>query len=367
MGFGQHSDMGPAERKSRKDVTAKPKKARVKEVHPDQMVAHLWAHGTQDHARTQGGRFYFNGDVIYSYGSHFPIARRIVKKDKAVLFLFTKRGYSVTTNGHKHVTRRAIPHDATIIEVNNVPQDWQFGTPSSNESWLRNERELVLRESKEQAESVDKARGLAASHAAKSIELIEEFNLLCGLLKQKKLRIKKQFVTPEVLAAARAKSDIHNAKVEERRERQRLRNEAEYAERLRQEAAEDQELAAKRDEREAAWLAGDNVRLTRVDFQDGARFRIKDDLLETSQGMQLPIRDALVYLGRIRRAVEGFPASLVEGEETIEAGHSSWGVIRIHIAGHPGLATVTIGCHTFSYLEVERIAAVYEGSTTIAS
>ena len=37
------------------------------------MVAHLWAHQSQDSARN-GRNFYFEGKDIYSYGSHFRCA-----------------------------------------------------------------------------------------------------------------------------------------------------------------------------------------------------------------------------------------------------------------------------------------------------
>ena len=49
---------------------------RIRTVHPADMVAHLWAHKSQDFARNPGHNFYFHGDTIYSYGSHFPVAPR---------------------------------------------------------------------------------------------------------------------------------------------------------------------------------------------------------------------------------------------------------------------------------------------------
>jgi len=41
-------------------------------------VAHVWAQQVQDEERS--GNMFFEGDTIYSYGHHFPIAR-FVKKD----------------------------------------------------------------------------------------------------------------------------------------------------------------------------------------------------------------------------------------------------------------------------------------------
>lgn len=42
-------------------------------------VAHLWANQLQESARNSGN-YYFNGDAIYSYGSHFMIAKHHTNK-----------------------------------------------------------------------------------------------------------------------------------------------------------------------------------------------------------------------------------------------------------------------------------------------
>ena len=83
--------------------------ARTRYVYPSDMVAHLWAHKSQDFARNPGHNFYFHGDTIYSYGSHFPVARHVEnKRGRAVLF--TTRDYSVTTSGHKWTVLGACKH-----------------------------------------------------------------------------------------------------------------------------------------------------------------------------------------------------------------------------------------------------------------
>ena len=50
---------------------------RKKHVFDTGEIPHLWAHRTQDEARNCQGNLYFTGDTIYSYGSHFPIARHV--------------------------------------------------------------------------------------------------------------------------------------------------------------------------------------------------------------------------------------------------------------------------------------------------
>jgi hypothetical protein len=69
----------------------------------NEQVAHIWANKSRE--RATGSHFYFEGDTIYSYGTHFPIARHY----KGIV-LFTSRGHSVTTARHKSIVRSAINH-----------------------------------------------------------------------------------------------------------------------------------------------------------------------------------------------------------------------------------------------------------------
>lgn len=91
---------------------------RIKKVFTDiSKVAHLWANQEQDEARNSGN-FYFSGDTIYSYGSHFPIAKIVdnASKDKDLLSegskmcFFTLDTYSSTTASHISVVRQASSH-----------------------------------------------------------------------------------------------------------------------------------------------------------------------------------------------------------------------------------------------------------------
>lgn len=88
----------------------------MKRVHTPDMVAHLWAHQAQDEARTPTSNLYFQGPTVFSYGSHFPIARHTEKHGAAVLF--TTRSYSVTTSKHLAIVRQACRH-LNIIYLNN--------------------------------------------------------------------------------------------------------------------------------------------------------------------------------------------------------------------------------------------------------
>lgn len=86
----------------------------MKQVFSDiSQVAHLWANQLQEHARNSGN-FYFNGKTIYSYGSHFPIAKHVVNDKGMTGVLFTERTYSNTTAKHIAVVRQAASHKNII-------------------------------------------------------------------------------------------------------------------------------------------------------------------------------------------------------------------------------------------------------------
>src|SRR5258708_32172606 len=99
---------------------AKPRK-RAKHVFDTGEIPHLWAHKVQESARNAQGNLYFENDTIFSYGSHFPIARHVVdnptKKNPKPAVLFTTRSWSVTTSGHVYAVRSAIPRVVPVFLV----------------------------------------------------------------------------------------------------------------------------------------------------------------------------------------------------------------------------------------------------------
>src|SRR5690242_10838325 len=92
---------------------------RKKQVFKTDEIPHLWAHKIQESARNALGNLYFEGDTIYSYGSHFPIARHINNKHGKSAVLFTTRRYSVTTSGHVSAVCSAIPGNVPVFHVYN--------------------------------------------------------------------------------------------------------------------------------------------------------------------------------------------------------------------------------------------------------
>src|SRR3990167_11090978 len=77
-------------------------------------VAHIWAQQKQSEGKS--GNMFFEGDTIYSYGHHFPIARFA----RPGIVLFTTKRRSVSTSAHIGYTRQALRGGLTVLEVSDV-------------------------------------------------------------------------------------------------------------------------------------------------------------------------------------------------------------------------------------------------------
>lgn len=89
----------------------------MKHVFSDRaMVAHLWAHQTQEDARFSGGNFYFNGNTIYSYGNHFPCGKVVHNRKGEKAYVLNSNSYSSTTSKHMWDVRSSIPYGELVFE-----------------------------------------------------------------------------------------------------------------------------------------------------------------------------------------------------------------------------------------------------------
>lgn len=79
-------------------------------VFNNSMVAHVWAQGEQAYGRSHNGNFYFDGRILYSYGSHFAVGVRL-NDNQAVL---NSDNYSVSTSGMQSDASNAVSHFETV-------------------------------------------------------------------------------------------------------------------------------------------------------------------------------------------------------------------------------------------------------------
>lgn len=87
----------------------------MKKVVNNETVGHLWANEQQTEAYSPNRSFYFYGNTIYSYGSHFAIGKHITNDKGEKAILFTTRRYSNTTAKHINYAYRAIPYKNAVI------------------------------------------------------------------------------------------------------------------------------------------------------------------------------------------------------------------------------------------------------------
>lgn len=73
------------------------------------MVAHVWAQRSQTFGQSNNGNFYFEGDSLFSYGSHFLVGF-LLEHDGQTVALLTSESYGVSTSGHQSDARGATRH-----------------------------------------------------------------------------------------------------------------------------------------------------------------------------------------------------------------------------------------------------------------
>lgn len=118
-------------------------------------VAHYWANKVQYEGRTSNGTLYFREDIIYSYGSHFPIAAH-----HNGIVLFTNDSYSMTTTSHVNLVRSAISHKEKIYCHN--PEEAKKGLHYRNIGkwidkilWIANKKLLNARKPEKYISEID--------------------------------------------------------------------------------------------------------------------------------------------------------------------------------------------------------------------
>jgi hypothetical protein len=319
---------------NKKGENAMPTK-RQKHVFDTGEIPHLWAHRTQEEARNRQRNLYFEGDTIYSYGSHFPIARHVFKKTGKHAVLFTTATYSVTTSGHCSAVRSAIPSGIPVFHVPEVYPDT-----------------CTVKEAHEQ--NLKHYTDTAEEHVAKCARSRSSFNKEWhhnraeGLRREalaycKFFRLPKPNIKPIPALDSKLLEKIRHL------EAQRAAEKAEQTKRERAEAiARQQELITK-------WRAGQYCGCL---YDVPVMLRIDGDEVLTSRGVRFPISHAKRALAIVRK-VRDLRQAYARNGHSIYLG--PYVIDRIEPDG-----TVKAGCHVVSWQEIERIAAFLDSISTSA-
>lgn len=342
MGFGQYSTSAWAGRGDGKRTVERTatRKKRTRYVYPPEQVAHLWAHQAQESARNQQGNFYFAGPTIYSYGSHFPIARITEHKisGKQVV-LFNRHGYSPTTSGHKGMVRCAMTNAQVSLKVNDPNADHLAGHKN-------NYQDLVEQYEKE-LEAAARARSNKDACLARAEGLRKTINAYrsCFLAKQKSCpAIAKPRDWNKAVAEAVQIRKAHDKRCAEAIAARKRREEKKRAENLK------------------LWLEVGlpNWKANRLPDRDFARppyeapvdFRLIDggETVQTTRGAQFP-----------RAHCEGAFKAILRCRKNKAEWHRNGAEVRVghfHIDRIDAEGNVEAGCHEIKWQQIADFARV---------
>jgi len=90
------------------------KMSRTKQVGNGNFVVDTFAAQTQEHARTPNNSVYFHGNVLFSYGNHYVIAKLDGKTA-----LVNSTDSSITTNKYAHAASLTLQGSYAVISVAN--------------------------------------------------------------------------------------------------------------------------------------------------------------------------------------------------------------------------------------------------------
>lgn len=99
--------------------------------------------------RTEGrngnGTIYFRDNLIFSYGEHFPMARKTGNfADGVPIMLMNSADYSATTAKHKSLVRYAALGEFRVIEVPHILSPIREEEHAANEAHLIAERDKAF-------------------------------------------------------------------------------------------------------------------------------------------------------------------------------------------------------------------------------
>lgn len=311
----------------------------MKRVVPTETVMHLWANKAQSDARNSHGNVFFSGDIIYSYGHHFPMARHVTNDKGQTAILFTCRTYSVTTAKHLSELRRAIPASIPVFKCSNVTAN------------LCNAQLAYYQDEIDEAVSkAEKSIKYKQHHIDRIPRLIEKFNQFArfmGLASQPKIP------SPEWNEAQFAKIKKHEAKEQWRRDNPTQYQAKKQREQERREALRLKQTEFEREQQREQfkrWLAGESVA-----FPSHYR-EWNNDYLRIYQGEVQTSRQATVPLEHVVK-VSALILNMIDSGRTYKRNGHTIHLGQYAIESLDENGTLTVGCHRFRAEEIFRFAA----------
>lgn len=314
-------------------MTTVNKQKRIKEVYPEYELCHIFAAQKQTRGRAPKRKVFFEDNVLYSYGYHYPMAA--IHGDIA---LINSRGYSKTTAKHTSHARDALIHLNPI----DVPRVRDPKDPSNAEHLIFEivEAYSALMTGTTAGITYVKVGGPSPWKKLDRLALfkrrVNNFNRFCQTFKIKdRINLSADFLAEleAINTQLHAKQKIRDKRREDRRTERRNKQEAEIAERL-------SFLKRSEPERVAAWksftgpnyLESDKVYL---------RINHEDQTVQTSLGARVPLSEAYAFMAALEKRAIKRGASI-----------GNYNVIKVKDD------VIQIGCHTIELAEARDVLGV---------
>lgn len=290
-------------------------------------VAHNWAHQTGK-AR-KGFAMFYEGDTIYSWGYHFPMARHMTTPSGAAIILLTRDRYSVSTSKHLTITHRAIGYSnpAHILRIGRVLEVSEIPRGAFDADMARAEMDDILSKLPDIALRAKRARVRTAWHVSHYREEVARYNRINTLWRIRRKPLEVPATLDAMIAEAEA-AEAKRAAEQDKRDRIAIRK----------------------------WFAGEDVRPphTRTPYVRVVslpNYPAPRRVVQTSWGVTVPLRAALAAY-RLAKccAAKGKAFRPVKD-------HRFAGFRLDHITAE---GTILAGCHVIP-LEVSRMAAKAAG------
>ena len=271
----------------------------MKTVFNNSMTAHVWFSQSQDYGNNSNNSLYFGGATIYSYGSHYPLAT-IYKDQKVVLVNSTPS--SVTTGQHRSDVLMAI--DSETFKTISVPNT----TDAQNCENIEHLESRVL----ETLENLFKGR---MHHESDYIYSIGNYNDYLDYF--------GPFVGHEKIEIDDHLKSLSTEVAEKNEKKRRIRESKE---------------AEKRKIIQAKQLKEFRVGERSIVNSDKIYLRVRNGLVETSHGADVPLKDAL----RLYKALKN---------KTVNVGH----IVGSFTLEKHSDDIVKIGCHVIDLSEADLV------------
>jgi len=280
-------------------------------------LAHHYIYNN-DYSECYGYRMYSENENLFSYGSHFQMARKLEVKGHKVIFV-TNYTASNTTAKQMYHLRSAIPYDWKVFNV-----DSMYSHKVNIKDWF------------EQIEFNQYKYSRARSNKQYYKRTIEE--LVAIIVEYKELfDVKYRFNKAEQEIIDNLDIETLGELLADRSNRIR-KNERAKVKRQTKKALEEAQNEL------VAWLEGSISRLRKQPHNSPIYLRVneKTETVDTSEGISVPKRECKVLFDRISKGKE------VRGFKLDEL----YSVIRLTDE------VLTVGCHRIPMSEVKRVGAL---------